>query len=184
MSLRSSARNLVRPGGVCPYCKDDLTREASRQCPECGTAMHVGCFEEYGKCTSIGCSAVAESMPSCGRCDEPLGDRNAVVCVRCGWHQLEQRPIGAAAPSTTRPPAEERIAARRGALDEVEWDLSPRAADRRSDWRPAQAIALTVVLLVGMRLWEIPIDNRSSLVLTGILAVLYMAVFILGDPER
>lgn len=58
MTITARLRDRVSTGDMrCPYCFDQLGEddEVSR-CDRCSTALHTSCFEEYGRCTVVGCA--------------------------------------------------------------------------------------------------------------------------------
>ncbi|RMG07707.1 MAG: hypothetical protein D6731_23280 [Planctomycetota bacterium] len=77
----------VRPAssGRCPYCHEAMApREAVARCEGCGTEHHAECFQELGRCVSLGCGcrrATLRTDASAEAADEHLA---STPCPRCG----------------------------------------------------------------------------------------------------
>jgi ribosomal protein L37AE/L43A len=58
MMLALSARVTSSPT-VCPFCRDELPlfpeHEPVWTCSSCSTKLHQECFDELGRCTTLGC---------------------------------------------------------------------------------------------------------------------------------
>lgn len=45
---------------VCPFCRDEFADEETPwACTSCSTQLHLECFQELGRCTTLGCRATA-----------------------------------------------------------------------------------------------------------------------------
>ena len=47
----------------CAYCHDSLGPRAPKPCLGCGTQLHAGCWEEVGRCPTLGCRVSVQDWP-------------------------------------------------------------------------------------------------------------------------
>jgi hypothetical protein len=105
---RSAAAPSVRR--QCPFCKDDLRKEAEVLCASCLTPHHKACFSENRGCSLLGChgtrsvSAEEPSLEVCPSCGEhtPTG---APFCAWCRVSLGGDRLPRHATPGFAAPPA-------------------------------------------------------------------------------
>lgn len=55
IELKAAPREVAWADRTCPYCRDDLSEGPRVACEHCDTAHHGECWEELGRCTTIGC---------------------------------------------------------------------------------------------------------------------------------
>jgi hypothetical protein len=72
-------------GGRCPYCRDSLSEDGTRDCADCGTAYHGACWGELGGCATLGCRGIQLAPGgACRKCRQPLEATQLVLaCSVC-----------------------------------------------------------------------------------------------------
>lgn len=107
---------------VCPFCRDDFEHGDAHICKNCSTLMHVECFQENGGCAVSGCNERTENWPRCSQCNEQLKKLSAVICIRCGYDQKNQRYLNDA-PSSQGTDARQETRVVLENPKTVDWDL-------------------------------------------------------------
>lgn len=92
--------------GRCPYCRDalDPAQEAVVACADCHTEHHAECFDELGRCTTLGCeSPRSRPVLLAGEADAPPVLRIRLDrCEQCGSRRRGCTPDRCRAPRNLR----------------------------------------------------------------------------------
>ena len=79
---------------TCPFCHDDLSEGDRVGCEACDTVHHADCFEEIGRCTTLGCAGLRAFPIS----DDPQARSTVRIdgtgCPECGLHSAGCTPGG------------------------------------------------------------------------------------------
>lgn len=162
---------------VCPFCKDHIEQSEARPCESCHTVMHRECFQENGGCAVLGCSVKSQAWPCCSHCQEQLPQLSSILCVRCGYHQEEQRFIHEGSSTQERARSEHtRIVLDNP--DAVDWSLpSPPEKKRDSYEKIGVVVLMNFFAWIGVVLFAVfflisalnPVFNFFGLTISGLL---------------
>jgi hypothetical protein len=87
--------------------------------------MHEECYRENGGCAILGCQSRVEDWPRCSACEDVMKTMSAVVCINCGFHNVEGRYVGRGAVEGGLTPEQ---------AQQVDWDLPSEDSKQAGRW--------------------------------------------------